>query len=249
MTFRTIRLPLVLIVLLGLLVGTAAAHGHRDHWGRTPDFQRFSFSLSGGFGLGIHGQAMLDTKAELQLALTRRVRVGLGVGYLGSEGGRGYDHRRVEPLAASTTLTGSPEFERLFERGRESRILPVSLNLYYVFPLGYRWGVYALAGGSYYFGEFHGPDGRAHQDAWGGQAGIGAEYRLGRRFRLMAEGTYRLVGFHGGHRFRSEDGVTPAATTVTANDWGGNDRSPILFHSAHLDLSGFSLRLGARIGF
>jgi hypothetical protein len=36
-----------------------------------------------------------------------------------------------------------------------------------------------------------------HKNAWGGQAGLGVEYRLAQGLQLVAEGGYRFAEFHG----------------------------------------------------
>ena len=70
--------------ILILAAGAAWADGYSSHrWSEPFSFQRFSLSLDGGFGLADGRRGSLDAKAELQFGLTRRIRIGLGVGYAG----------------------------------------------------------------------------------------------------------------------------------------------------------------------
>jgi hypothetical protein len=248
MTLRRIRFSLVLICLLSFLAATAAADdGHPGCGCRPAKVHRFSFSLSGG--LSLQERSLIDAKAELQFSFTRRVRLGLGAGFIGSGGRRDFWPRPVEPLAVSPmTADGNDEGSPL-RRDRIRGVVPVSLDAYYVLPLGHRWGVYTLAGGSYYFGDVQSRDGRGYHDAWGAQAGLGVEYRFAGRFSLIAEGMYRWVESSKGHRFDDDHRIGPTPVVSTADGSDNELRFPVSSRPSPLDLKGFSVRLGARVGF
>jgi opacity protein-like surface antigen len=193
---------LLAISLLLLAAGFAAAQG-RGH-DRAPvtapaqEYHRFSLSMAGGFGFAEGHHGLLDLRAEFQVGLTRRLRLGLGVGYLNDHGrngldGGGYDRRGMSGM--SPWIGGSgPGME---DGGLRARIVPVSLNLYYGLPLGRKWAVFMSGGGSWYRGSFEGPAGDQNKNAWGAQAGLGLEYRLAPSLQLVAEAGYRFVEFHG----------------------------------------------------
>jgi hypothetical protein len=82
------------------------------------------------------------------------------------------------------------------DSGLEARIMPLSLNFYYGLPIGRKWTIFMNGGGSVYFGSFEGPTGDQHKRAWGGQAGLGVEYRIAPSIQLVAEAAYRFVEFH-----------------------------------------------------
>lgn len=186
---------LLVLSLLLLAAGFAGAQG-RDR-GRTAapaqDDHTFSLSMEGGFGFAEAHHGLLDLRAEFQIGLTRRLRLGLGVGYLNDRGGRGRggeDDRRMQPLGDEALYGGMGN-----DGGLRSRIMPVSLNLYYGLPVGRKWSVFMSGGASWYRGSFDGPSGDQRKNAWGAQAGLGLEYRLAPSIQLIAEAGYRFVEF------------------------------------------------------
>jgi uncharacterized protein YfiM (DUF2279 family) len=222
------------------------------HWhGRTDfsDFQRFSISVGGGFGFSEGHQGMLDLKTELQFGLTSRIRLGLGVGFINGEGrygfGKDWDDR-PEGVEADQFVSHerNGKDSQMRGYGRDFRIIPLSLNVYYALPLGHRWNIFVSGGGSYYFGSFHAMDVREHKNAWGGQGGLGIEFRLARQLRLVAEGSYRFAEFRGLKQLQPKDPMplteSAADSDCSTKEWG--DRS-------HMDFNGFSFRTGVKFGF
>jgi len=174
---------------------------------RATDFSRFSVSLGGGFSSLEDHRGLLNLGADMQMALSSRLRLGLGVGYLnnlrGHQGdiGRGYDNQRGGMMndrqGMGQKQNGSSGWnDQMNGPGNEFRVVPVSLNLYYLVPVGRKWDVYAGAGASYNFGSFREGTLNQHKRALGGQAGLGVEFRLADRLRLVAEGGYRFLEFH-----------------------------------------------------
>lgn len=230
-TYR--RGALVLGAVLILTVGTALADGYSPRsWNDPSTFQRFSLSVDGGLGLADGRRGTLDAKTEFQLGLSRRFRIGLGVGYL--DGGNGWrrDERMFEETNGDATDSGIREPGPI----RNYRVLPVSLNLYYRLPLSRRWSLFASGGASYYWGWFHGFDVREQKNTWGGQGGLGAEYRLSRSLALVAQGEYRYAEFHG-----LAKPVTDTTSTTAAVDE--------MRRFSRVDLTGAVFHLGVKIGF
>jgi len=251
---RSRRLSAVLLVLL-----FAAAYAGAQGRDRSPnqEFSRFSLSMAGGFGFSENHRGLLDLQTELQFGLTPRLRLGLGVGYLNDHAGRGMDRGRNDQLDA---FSGGMGYD-----GLRARIVPVSLNAYYGLPIGRKWTVFMSGGGSYYFGSFAGSDASQHRPAWGGQAGLGLEYRVAPRLQLFAEAAYRFVEF---------TGLTIAAATTTSyeqmveslvSSTTGSDRADVdkiadylkglvvplaskPARTADMNLSGLSLRMGVKFG-
>jgi len=202
---------------LVLIAGSADAQRRGPRPNRRADrnpysgFQRFSLSMEGGLGLLERGQGMLDLKVEAQVGITRQFRLGLGFGYMdrgmGHERDMGRDGGRRDMMGGRgqgmmgvlSGLMGSgntiPGYGGQVEVGRDFRILPLSLNAYYILPLGRRWNTFMSAGGSHCFGSFGGPEGTQDKNAWGGQAGLGFEFRVAPRINLVAQGSYRFVEF------------------------------------------------------
>ena len=242
LTTKFSRRILVLAGMLILAAGAAWADGYSSRrWSEPSSFQRFSLSLDGGFGLADGRRGSLDAKAELQFGLTRRIRIGLGVGYAGGGAGWGRDGEYGLRTSEQAALDAAAQDESIREMGpRQSyRIVPLTLNVYYFLPLGRRWNLFAGGGGSVSFGSFHGLDTREHRTAWGGQAGLGAEYRLSRRLTLIAQGEYRLAEF--GRLAKLSPATTEAADAKDA----GRELRPF----SRFALNGAVFHLGAKFGF
>ncbi len=243
-----------LAVGLTVLSGSALAQWDGDRPARTPDFSRFSITVGGGAALAENHQAMPQLLAELQYSLTTRFRLGLGVGYLDTDEYRGYERDiRVVPLALSQTLVlpaGSEIYAPLGgEPGRDFRLVPISLNAYYALPLARKWDIFLSGGASYYLGTFYADSDRQTKNAWGGQAGIGIEYRLNRRIKLVVQGDYRFVEFSG---LKTDQTLNPLI--VLANPSGPGSLVEIVLPSSpskpvDVHLNGLSLTGGIRFGF
>lgn len=251
MSFRTTssRRACGLIIGLLLIAGVASAYWHGRN--ESSDFHRFSISLGGGYGFSESHQGMLDLKTELQFGLTSRIRLGLGIGYLNGEGRHGFYRNwqdGSEEMMAGQLEQSNCEGRKDQDgqwRGyrRDFQLLPLSLNVYYDLPLGRRWNIFVNGGGSYYFGSFHGMGERQNKNAWGGQGGLGVEFRLARQIQLVAEGSYRFVEFKGLNRMLPED------STSLADGSSDNDVMKEWRDYSRMDLNGFGLRLGVKFGF
>lgn len=273
--FRIAGIVLSTFLILGSM--TVQAEGRS----RAADFSRFSLSLGGGFSSLEDHRGMLNLGAEMQLALSSRLRLGLGVGYLNNLRGhhgdmdRGYNNQRGGMMSGRQGMgqrqSGSSGWnDQLNGPGNEFRIVPVSLNLYYLVPVGRKWNVYAGAGASYNFGSFREGSLNQRKRAMGGQAGLGVEFRLADRLRLVAEGGYRFLEFQ--KLRRPQPPLNPLAQllgiwTIGQPRTGGDDRTGwlnfinALFGQAlgipmqpqeryyDLNLNGFTCRLGVKFGF
>jgi len=249
MTLRTTyrRSALVLAAILILAVGSALADWSSPRsWNEPRTFQRFSLSLDGGFGLADGHHGILDAKTEFQLGLSRRIRIGLGVGYL--SGGNGWGRNGgygLRPDEGTVQETNGDEHDKGFREmgpGQNYRVVPLSLNLYYLLPLSRRWNLFASGGGSFYWGWFHGSDIREQKTTWGGQGGIGAEYRLSRRLTLIAQGEYRFAEFN---KLAKLAAGTSSTTCAADQKDGGHEMQ--LF--SRVLLNGATFHLGAKFGF
>jgi hypothetical protein len=214
MSIRTASNKQTLCVILGLFLIVSVASARSFGQNEYSDFSRFSLSLGGGFGFTEGHQGMLDLKTELQYGLTSRIRFGLGIGYLNSAGRHGFDEdwygerEHMTPELDGEEITaveiGQDMSREQIDREahirgyrQDFRIIPLSLNVYYNLPLARRWIAFAGGGGSYYFGSFRTMNEQQDKNGWGGQGGLGFEFRLTERLRLVAEGTYRFAKFHG----------------------------------------------------
>jgi Outer membrane protein beta-barrel domain len=246
------RRAVSLVLGLILLVGAAGAQrGERPL--RTPDFTRFSITVGGGAGFAEQHRAMTQLLAELQYSLSTRFRLGLGVGYLATGGHRDNERdNRIMPMAggpAAMMLSGWGFYSRpAQELGRDFRLVPISLNAYYVVPLARKWEIFLSGGASYYLGTFYADSGRLTKNAWGGQALLGAEFRLTQRIKLMAQGGYRFVEFTG---LRENRTIFPLALLADIPVLGNlaNDLARALQPKpVDVRLNGFNLAAGIKFG-
>jgi hypothetical protein len=264
---RTILKQLSGVALTLLLIaGFAAAQG-RDRGTPVRDYHRFSLSMAGGFGFSESHRGLLDLQTELQYGLTPRLRLGLGFGYMNDHGGRGADMGgRDQRDGMQTGFMDGNDFNAGPQNsGLEARIMPLSLNLYYGLPIGRKWSVFMSGGGSYYFGSFSGPAGDQHKRAWGGQAGLGVEYRIAQSIQLVAEAAYRFVEFHGVlvQDLQSDSPwqlVMPLVDSMLKSDNAAVSRvadflrgelvqlAPKPTRPTDMNLNGLSLRMGVKFG-
>lgn len=264
---RMILRQLLGVALTLLLIAGFASAQRRDRGPVAQDYYRFSLSMAGGYGFSEAHRRLLDLQAELQYGLTPRLRLGLGFGYMNDHDRQGGDmDRRDQRGGMQTGFMGwNSDVIGPQNGGLNARILPLSLNLYYGLPIGRKWSVFMSGGGSYYFGSFAGPAGDQHKRAWGGQAGLGVEYRIAQSIQLVAEAAYRFVEFHGvlvqniqpdnpwqrliplvDSAARSEN----AAVSRVADFLRGGlvQLAPKPTRSTDLNLNGLSLRMGVKFG-
>jgi hypothetical protein len=235
-------------VALGLLLTISAGNAQWSGLHEISNLYRFSLSMQGGCGFSEDSQAMADLRTELQFGLSQRIRLGLGIGYLHGSGRHGQLGNRDDWQKEMTNVqTGREIDESLNDAarfGRENRedfrLMPLSLNAYYFLPVAHKLSIFMSGGGSYYIGWFHGASSPHDKNAWGGQGGIGFEYRLTRRIGLVIESNYRFVSFGGFKRLvpvvsnPAGEGASETVTYVTQRD--------------RMDLNGINLRAGIKFG-
>jgi opacity protein-like surface antigen len=269
MKTRTLLHAVVIFVISILLIGTINAQTRNKS--RAPEFQRFSLSLGGGMSSLEEHRHLLNLGAEIQVALASRVRLGLGIGYLNNMHGRRggmddrYSNERNDWSSGWMTLLGNGK--NPYEgSGSDTtiRVIPVTLNVYYFVPIGRKWNVYAAAGASYNFGSFREGTLSQHKGAFGGQAGLGVEFRLADRLRLIGEGSYRFVEFHELRHPESATNLWAELLGLGTDSWsrtgwgklisefldqtfGRNGRTEETHYN--LNLNGFNCRLGVKFGF
>ena len=269
MSSSTASVRRIFYASLSLLLIAALAIAQSRERRDIPVIQRFSLSMGGGVGFweGHHG--MLDLKSEIQFSLSPKIRLGLGLGYMNHSGGHEMERGRDDRRGGWPGLAGFWEQnDNRSESGRDFHIMPLSLNLYYVLPMGHRWSIFMGAGGSYYFGSFRGVSEKQNKNAWGGQAGLGVEFRLANRIHVVAEGSYRFAEFHGlhteqpqglgslleslqiGSRLRKiwrqdgNDSILPRLLDLLAGDIANIKSLPP--KAGSVSLNGFSIRAGLK---
>ena len=244
------RSLVVLCTVSGLMIG-AAGLAAQERRGARPE-SRFSISAAGGMGRTEDHRGLKDLKLGIEYRITSSLRLGLGFGYLlsghhdrehGSDGSMG----RFSWGGADDWGAG-----RIAEES-DFRIKAVSLELVYALSVGRKWDVTIGGGAGRHFGEFPRMTEEVHRQSWGGQAGVGVEYRLSTKLGAFAEAGYRLLEFHN----------IPADRQILPLSWTGESArtltdliargmemiSPQLaLRPTDVRLSGPVLRLGLRFG-
>jgi opacity protein-like surface antigen len=248
------RTAAVLALAFLFFCGPVLAQRGGDRSSQTAAFPRFNLTVGGGSAMAEDHRCMPKLMAEVQYGFSPRFRLGLGLGYISAAGGSmGRDDRR-HPMGDSQMGNSLPLFQRMFglgsgqEDGREFRLVPISLNAYYVLPLARRWDAYLSAGASYYLGTFYGQSGHLTKNSLGAQAGLGVEFRLNARMRLVAQGGYRFVSFTG---LRFQRSLGPLAMVSDMFGLGGLMNTIAGFlqpRPVDVRLNGFSLTAGVRFG-
>ena len=138
-----------------------------------------------------------DFEGEFVYSLTENWGVGLGVGYIRKSLESGAD------LQIGTYARVSFEWEPGY------KIIPITLNGYYNFPIASKMNAYVKGGVGYYFGTldyqirqenelvgitvWEENDGTAKDSGFGFQSGLGFEYSLSDSVALILEGTGRYA--------------------------------------------------------
>ena len=272
MTLRISKIGRPFGLLLSLLLVIGIANGRERGRKGGEDFQRFSISLGGGFGFSEAHHGIADLKSEFQLSFSSRVRLSLGLGYMSDF--KGHDRARDMEGWMKGDRQGQGGFRGPVDERQgpvnDFRIVSLSLNVYYLVPVGRDWNVFMSGGPSYYFGSFQGGPETQKKNAWGGQAGLGFEFRIAERLHLVAEGGYRFVEFKGLKRPQPRsnplDLGRPWLIDKPITNWNNRDiyaRMRGLLRSLpgwgrpgelqtapfSMNLNGFSFRLGLKFGF
>jgi hypothetical protein len=244
-----------------LIVGLAAAQRRVQKPAEPVKIQRFSISMN-GFGMLEGHRRLMDLKTELQYGIGRSFRLGLGLGYLSEAEGRGDDRGRYDerPGRQSGIQGWNVPMMKGSDLNRDFSVIPVTLNAYYILPVGGKWNLFMSGGGSYHFASLRGPAETQRKRAWGGQGGLGVEFRLSPKIQVAAEGGYRFVRFHG---FETPPVYPTILLDGGLNDvaglwenWirrGGNALLNRFFAPGpprrfDINLNGFSCRVGLKFG-
>jgi len=149
------------------------------------------------------------------------------------------------------------------EYAQDLKVVPLTLSLYYILPVSRSANAFMTGGFGYYLSRFRDVS-TQKKSAFGFHAGIGFEFKLSERVRIVTEGLYRFVNFRG---FRSElrEGIfIDEGGEIRTGYWHfHHDQNDYLFHGMEEDwaemmtdtgpfdinLSGMSLRAGLRFSF
>ncbi len=149
--------------------------------------RRVGFSIVGGYAHLESVGSMLDLNIEIQFILSSNVRVGLGVGYLsGSDGMKG---------GMMGGMNG--DFMGGFsDHNHNLSVIPLTLSLYYVFPINPKLDIFMLGGAGYYLGSYR-DQATQNNSSFGPHVGLGIDIKVTDRIAIVAEGFYRFANLKG----------------------------------------------------
>lgn len=211
---------------------------------------RYSHSESQG--------GIADLKAEVLFSVSRSLKIGFGFGYLSSS-------NQMHGSGSGGMMGGMMGGGAGLAMGLDHsfRSTPLTLTAYWRKPLGNSAGAVLLGGMGYYWSRY-GEISVQRKEAFGAHLGLGADLRIGRNVLVIGEVSYRFARFKGfradpqpgsvfdeqGHRmdgfwyFDRGDGQYH----FRADD-GHMDEFMRNLPSFDINLNGFSLKAGLRLGF
>ncbi len=253
-------------VSLGLLflLGRVMIYAEPGQGVSSSGLSRVNFSLWGGYAHSESRSGMVDVKAEIQYSLSSYIKAGFGIGYLSDSDNM---HMGGNIGGLSGGMMGGMMGGRtggFYDDGHDFRVIPLTLNLYYILPVNHKLDIFMVGGGGYYLSFFRDVS-TQERNAFGPHAGFGFDLKIADRIKIVAEGIYRFVNLKG---FTSE--LHPGFREGMEGEeheegfWHYNHgQGEYHFHEFHEDqaqmmidsppynisLNGFSLRVGIKFRF
>jgi len=260
---KSIFFSFVSLVLLFLL-GTVMIYAKQVQGVTSSGLSRVNFSLWGGYAHSESWGIMVDVKAEIQFSLSSNIKAGFGFGYLSDSdnmhmGGNigGISGGMMGGMMDGHTGGFSGD-------GHDFRVIPLTLNLYYILPVNHKLDIFMVGGGGYYFSSFRDIS-TQEENAFGPHAGFGFDLEIADRIKIVAEGIYRFVNLkrftselHPGFREAMEGGGHEEGFWHYNHDQGEyhfhgslEDQAQMMMDSPpySISLNGFSLHAGIKFRF
>jgi len=260
---KSIFFSFVSLVVLFLL-GTVMIYAEQGQVAYSSGWSRGSVSLGGGFAHSECRSGLVGVTAEIQLNLSSNIRVGLGIGYLSDLGNM---HMLGNSGGMSGGMMGSMMGGQTGDfsgYSHDFRVIPLTLNLYYVLPVSPKLDIFMVGGWGYYMSSFRDMS-TQERNAFGPHTGFGFDLKVAERIIILVEGLYRFVNLRG---FENElhPGFREGMAGVGYEEgfWHYNhSQGEYHFHESHEDqaqmmidsppfnisLNGFSFRAGIKFRF
>jgi len=260
---KSIFFSFVFLVFLFLL-GTVMIYAEQGQAVHSSGLNRVNFSLWGGYAHSESRGIMVDVKAEIQFSLTSNIKAGFGIGYLS-------DSDNMHMGGALGGMSGGMmgghmggQTDGFSGENHDFRVIPITLNLYYILPVNNKLGIFMVGGGGYYLSSYRDIS-TQEENSFGLHAGFGFDLEVADRIKIVAEGNYRfakLKGFaselHPGFREGMEGGGQEEGFWHYNHDQGEyhfhgsqEDHAQMMVDSPpfNISLNGFSLRAGIKFRF
>lgn len=194
MEYKSLRVKVFGLFFVGWLFLFYSAMYPADLRGKKTSrtLDKVSFSLNGGYAHTESRGGMMEFTAEFVLSLSAKIKAGLGVGYLSDSDEM---HMGTGFLGMSAGMMGRRMdgfFAGLEEHVHTFRMIPITLSLYYVYPIQPGLNVFMVGGGGYYLGSFRDVS-TQEKSAFGPHAGVGIDFRLAKKVALVGQAVYRFV--------------------------------------------------------
>ena len=214
--------------------------------------------LMGGYSHSESQGGMADLRAEVLLSVSRSLNLGLGLGYL-----RRYD--QMHGAGFGGMMGGMMGSGRGLAMGLDHsfRSTPLTLTAYLRKPLSNSAGAVLLGGVGYYWSSYRDIT-IQRKGAFGPHLGLATDLRIGRNVLVIGEASYRFVTLNG---FRPDlhPGSDLDEQGRRMDGFCYFDQSDARYHfradDEHMDefrknltpfdinISGFSMKAGLRLGF
>ncbi len=189
---RKTRIFNLIILGIGVLFSLTMAFAGVDEESYKSSNNLVHLTMIGGYAHSESIGGMADLNFEIQFRLSSHVRAGFGVGYLS-----GSDKKHMD--GNSGGMMGSMNLNIMggFSGHNHSlKVVPITLSMYYVLPLGPELDIFMFGGAGYYLGSYR-DQATQNEGSFGPHAGLGADFKLSDRIAIVAEGVYRFVSLNG----------------------------------------------------
>jgi len=246
------------------LLSTVTIYAEPGQGVSSSGLSRVNFSLWGGYAHSESRGIMVDVKAEIQFSLSSNIKAGFGIGYL-SDSDNMHMGGNIGGLSGGMMggMMGG-QTDGFYGDGHDFRVIPLTLNLYYILPLNQKLDIFMVGGGGYYLSFFRDVS-TQERNAFGPHAGFGFDLEIADRIKIVVEGIYRFInlkGFtselHPGFREGMEGGGQEEGFWHYNHSMGEyhfhesyEDQAQMMTDSPlyNISLNGFSLRAGIKFRF
>lgn len=249
-------------VFLGVLFLLSPVMGYTEQGqgASSSGWSRVSFSLGGSYAYSERCSGLVGVMAEIQFNLSSKIRFGFSIGYLSDSG-------NMHMLGTGGGMSGGMMGSQMGDfsgYSHDFRVIPLTLNLYYILPVSPKLDIFMVGGGGYYISSFRDIS-TQERNAFGSHAGFGFDLKVAERIIILVEGLYRFVNLSG---FENElhPGFREGTAGVGYEEgfWHYNhsqgeyhfhesneDQAQMMIDSPPLNISlnGFSFRAGIKFRF
>lgn len=265
MNEKTQRQNMFYIVILEivLFLGSTLSFAGIDGDSYKSRESRLDLTMRGGYAHSESISGMPDFHLEIQFSISSRVKTGLGFGYLKGNDDVHMGGNFLNMRGGMMGNMGGGMMGGFSGHSHSVKIIPITLSLYYAFPINPKLDAFILGGGGYYIGSYQ-DQSIQNQSSFGPHVGLGLNFELSDRIAIIAQGLYRSStlkgftsemheGFREGMEGEHEDGFWHFHHHE--EEWHFHEEyeseQQLLIDAPPFDISlnGISLSVGIKFGF